>query len=306
MDKEQPQAKTEAPVDTAEPVFHDNSNKSTPTGLIVCMVLLVLIAIGGVGFGVWQMMQGQNKDAQIADLKTQVANCANAGDDSTENVTVACPDGTSTEIVKNVITNDLAQTLINPYLESFGYLNNLLDYSFDDDAKIIVAFQNINPYETHSHDGENGFELYKVYYNSLNDKYKEMFGSSKSLEKKDYDAGHSISFSYSDDNGEYYDVLPFYGGGAGEAMFSVVKSANYDDGSIIVQVYHDLVSICFEEDTNDGYCIDAGGLQNAVVNSVDQYNMSDLISEFADDIPIYTMTFVKDDGHYVLSNVQKQ
>ncbi len=86
MNEGQPQTAPETPVDTAEPVFHDDNKKSSPTGLIIGLVLLALIAAGGIGFGVWQMMQGSSKDKQIADLKTQVANCAttNGGDEALE------------------------------------------------------------------------------------------------------------------------------------------------------------------------------------------------------------------------------
>ena len=62
MDSEKTQANNTAPVDTTEPVFHDDGKKSSPTGLIIGLVLLALVAVGGVGFGVWQMMQGSSKD----------------------------------------------------------------------------------------------------------------------------------------------------------------------------------------------------------------------------------------------------
>ena len=83
------------------PVFKDERKKMSG-GVIVCIVILAVLAIGGIGFGVWAMLSQNDK---IASLETDLANCAASNNSSTENVEVTCPDGTSTEIVKNVITN---------------------------------------------------------------------------------------------------------------------------------------------------------------------------------------------------------
>lgn len=54
-------------------VFNDKPKKKT--GMILCMILLLLIAAGGVGFGVWAQMDGNshrdNLNAQINSLKEQ-------------------------------------------------------------------------------------------------------------------------------------------------------------------------------------------------------------------------------------------
>ena len=205
------------------------------------------------------------------------------------------------EVVEKVIDNDLAQNLIRPYLGTFNYLNNLLDYAFDDNAKIVVAFNNL-PFSTIV-----GYVAvrYTVSYADINEKYQELFGSSSSLEKKDYNSAKAVHFTYSDNGwGGVFDIMPFEGGGYGAAIFNIVKSASYNGDNIIVEVYHDKISTC-EVDNNDGYCVDteSGG---AIVNSIDELNMRDLITNFSDRIPVYTMTFAKDNGHYVLTNVEKQ
>ena len=55
-------------------VFQDKPKKNM--GLILTIVLLVLLAAGGIGFGVWAMMDGSSqvakKDEQIAALKAQI------------------------------------------------------------------------------------------------------------------------------------------------------------------------------------------------------------------------------------------
>ena len=55
-------------------VFQDKPKKNM--GMILTIVLLVLLAAGGIGFGVWAMMDGNSqvakKDEQIAALKAQI------------------------------------------------------------------------------------------------------------------------------------------------------------------------------------------------------------------------------------------
>ena len=68
-------------------VFQDQPKKNM--GMILTIVLLVLLAAGGIGFGVWAMMDGNaqvaKKDEQIADLNRQLAEKSQTvvGDDTT-------------------------------------------------------------------------------------------------------------------------------------------------------------------------------------------------------------------------------
>lgn len=292
---------SDAPVTPKEPMFKDDRKKMSG-GVIACIVILAVLAIGGIGFGVWAMLSQNDK---IALLETDLANCAASNNDSTENVEVTCPDGTSTEIVKNVITNDLAQSLIKPYIGSFNYLNNIFDYGLNDDTKVLIAYANVDSsyvydYDRDANDGSR-LNRKRVGYWALNNEYMWLFGGDSSLAEKNYETGKTASFTY-DNNG--FIVYPFAGGGAGLAMFDIVKDAVYDDDYININVYHDKTSIC-DINYNDGYCVSVDG-NGAVIDSIDQYNMRELINSFADRIPVYTMTFVKDDGHYVLNNIQKQ
>ena len=66
-------------------VFQDKPKKNM--GMILTIVLLVLLAAGGIGFGVWTMMDGNSqvakRDEQIAELKKQIADMVNGVDTST-------------------------------------------------------------------------------------------------------------------------------------------------------------------------------------------------------------------------------
>ena len=282
------------------PVFKDERKKMSG-GVIACIVILAVLASGGIGFGVWAMLSQNDK---IASLETDLANCAASNNSSTENVEVTCPDGTSTEIVKNVITNDLAQSLIRPYIGMIGYYGNILSLGFNDDTKFYVAYDNLNDNAIFNPlDGGNQ----TISYYTINNEYKYLFGSDENVENRDYNV-ENVEFSYianeNNSNNSQYEIIVKGIGGVGSAMFDVVKGAKYDGDNILVDVYHDKNTVC-DINYNDGYCVDTDK-QGAVVDSIDQYNMRDLIEKFADRIPVYTMTFVKDDGHYVLNNIQKQ
>ena len=67
-------------------VFRDTSKKSK--GMAIGMILLALLAVGGIGFGVWAMMDGnaQKKqlNLQITDLETQNSELLKQVPDDTE------------------------------------------------------------------------------------------------------------------------------------------------------------------------------------------------------------------------------
>lgn len=64
------------PVDNGGDIVFRNAEKKN-TGMVVGMVILALLAAGGIGFGVWAYLSGNQKEAklneQIAGLQSQVA-----------------------------------------------------------------------------------------------------------------------------------------------------------------------------------------------------------------------------------------
>lgn len=260
----------------------EKSSKGMLFGLILCAVL----AVGGIGFGVWAMIDGNTRtdslNSQITSLREQNSNLLDqVGDIVTDE---------DVNIVSNDINNALAQNLIAPYIGIFNFLNNVFDYDFSEDVKVEVAYHNLSPVDIVTD---------RISYQKLNNKYKELFGGD--LEKRDYEIGHSDSFSFViDDNGvEDFIITEYYGGGTELGIFSVVKDAHYDAiGNVVVDVYHDTLPIC--RATDDEYCI-----EDVVVDSIEQSNIKDLISKFDNRIPIYKMSFVNDGGHYVLKAIEK-
>lgn len=282
----------------AVPVVEPMEKKSN-TGLILAIVICAVLAAGGIGYGAWATVSGNSQNdslrKQVNDLKQQVNDLAGEEVYNETDATIV-DNNEAVVIAEKTIDNNLAQSLINSYLKTFNYLSNMLDYEFNEDVKAEVAFKNVEP----------GYSLTesRVGYYDLNKQYEELFGGT--LEKRDYTAGHSDMLKYVGNAGDGSFEVSFYeGGGAGNALFSVVKNAKYDGQNAVVEVYHDKITVC-EVDANDGYCIDAKGKMSTVIDSIEEYNMKELIEKFSDRIPVYKMTFTKNNGHYVLSAVEKE
>lgn len=84
-----------------------NSEKKKGKGLIYGMILLAIFAVGGIGFGVWVMMdessQLDSKDKQISDLKNQISELSN---------TIAEYKKENDEQVGNELNGDVALKLL--------------------------------------------------------------------------------------------------------------------------------------------------------------------------------------------------
>ncbi len=283
--------------------------KTKNSGMLIGLIVLAIVALGGIGFGVWAMLDGNNQVAD-ANKKVDVAN-QQVDELKKQNEELAgklseekgpTEDEAIINIADNHIDNGLAQNLINPYIKMIGYYNNILNLGFSEDTKVYLAYRNLERELFGSGSGENP----EVSYNEINSEYKNLFGSGENIEKKDYQA-QNVKFLYKNrasDGYETFEVVSSGIGGAGTAMFDVVESARYDGENVIVGVYHDTVPTCGANE-NDGYCLNIE-FPGGIVSSIDQYNMRDLIGNFVGRIPVYAMTFVKDSGHYVLSAVAKK
>ena len=85
-----------APAKSDEPIIL-GGEKKTSKGMVAGLIILAVLAVAGIAFGIFEMMQAANKDGQIAHLNQQVTDCANAGNGSVEKIEVTCPDGTVIE-----------------------------------------------------------------------------------------------------------------------------------------------------------------------------------------------------------------
>lgn len=221
----------------------------------------------------------------------------------TDTTPIAPAESSETEItdepVANVesdsFSNEIAQNLIDPYIKSFFYNHNVLDFEFDDNAKVEIAYLNVSPALMLAMSTTDGSAKFKIDYYSLNEKYQQLFGSSTGLAKQNFATDHTNNMEY-DTSTDSFIVENIGSGGTAMTMFSIVKDATYDGETIKVEVYHDQIPLC-DANPNNGYCYNANDLPLTAQSSV--------IQDFNNQIPVYTMTFVKDNSRFVLSSIQK-
>ncbi|MBR3172467.1 hypothetical protein IKF21_00905 [Candidatus Saccharibacteria bacterium] len=256
---------------------------------VIGLVVLSMIALGGVLFGIYGMNSQNDQIAQLTvratDAEGKVAQL------ETNKITIEQPDGNIVEVKDNRISNELANNLIKPYLGTFTYLNDIFDHEFNENTKFYVAFNNLKDVDRR---GES------ILYDEINKEYKYLFGDSKDLDKTNYEEGYNI-FTYNTESwgGGKFTVEQLGGGGIGVHVFSIVKDAYYDGDSIIVEVYHGRASGCGMDGGDDTYCLDGnGGYHTTSDTKIEQL--------FNDDrTEIYKMSFTKNNDHYALDSINK-
>lgn len=274
-------------------VLQDKPKKNR--GMIYGMILLAILAAGGIGFGVWAMLDGntrsQKKDEQISQLQSQLG----------EKSEVVVDDDTTVVESDKKVSNELAQNLINPYLGTFTYLNDIFDHEFNENTKFYLAFKNLNDndiFQFGAQTTEAGQA--SVTYDAINSEYQYLFGDNNSLDKTNYEEGYN-KFTYENENwgGGKFVIQKFGGGGTGLNVFSVVKDAYYgDDNSIVIEVYHGKGTMCGMDGGDDSYCFsELIGYSVTMTPSIEKL-LNDSRTE------VRKMIFVENDGHYVLQSVE--
>ena len=287
-------------------------------GLVITMgIMLFVAAIAGVIFGVYEMM------ARDAEKQSAESECAKA-------IEEAKGTGCGEAVVDSSISKTLIRSLIDPYVIPLSYYSNIFNYDFDENVKAVIAYKNIDS-EVVGQTNRGGNP--QISYSDLNNKYKEMFSGTNSLSRSDFVVNkYTIKYNEEGSPAQQFVVSNTNGSGTGLSMIDVVKSAKYDDdGNVIIDMYHDVVSTCAtkvkqadkkiepigkeeeeeeeEEEEKEGreaadYCVETEA-NDTIVRSVSEYNMKVLIEKFEKDIPQYRMKFVEQNGHYVLSSVSK-
>ncbi|MBQ7202135.1 hypothetical protein IJS18_01980 [Candidatus Saccharibacteria bacterium] len=272
-------------------------------GLVIAMgIMLFIAAIAGVIFGVYEMM------ARNSEVEAAKAECAKSIEEAK---------GTGCTGTKEVptISKTVAETLIDPYVMPLTFLQNIFNYDFDESMKATIAYKNLGVEDYKSiKDGK-----YQISYSVLNSEYKKLFGGTNTLGRTNFRVSNLEEIKYFDGEGsaDYFEITVGGKGGAGLAMFDIVKSAEYDeDGNVVIVVYHDVVGFCgdkkeekdeeeeAESEEKEDYCVDASG-NSAIIRSEDEYNMKDLIKDYEKDIPQFKMKFIKHDYHLVLTSIAK-
>ena len=304
VDMSTPQASS--PVE-ANPPVKDNAvftNKPKKNkGMILGMVLLGFLAVGGIGFGVWAMMDG---NAQKEQLNSQISVLKEQNDKLA--VQQLSPSENNSEVVDtNKISNSFARNLIDPYLGEFTYINDIFDHDFNENTKFFIAYKSLSDTDVSELGVSGDVSAYIPYY-VINRRYKYLFGNDKDLPKEQFEDGY-INFVYANQEvgvADRFNMKRSGGGGTGSTLFSVIKDAYYENGKIVVEVYHDRVVICGINDSS--YCLDVDDdkPRYAGYYTVSNPQIEQLILNNEDRVPVYKMIFSEGDSHYVLDSIEKE
>lgn len=272
----------------------DKKARGMMIGLIVAAFVAIIGVAAAISFGVASSRAGAAYKKEIAKLEASL-------EESEGTAEVETTDDETGEVVVQtvkVLDEAVAQNLIRPYLEPFGYLYSVFDVDFDDEAKAYLAYANMDTANVSMIGGEPF-----VYYYNMDEEYEALFGGN--LPKQSYERGYGCRrYMYRNEDGlEGFDIEIGGCGGTGSWMMSVIKDAYYQGDNIIVEVYHDRGAFCpiLEENGDDSdYCFDEMGMYYTWNSAVTEF-----VNKFADRVPVYKMIFVKDNGHYILSNIVK-
>lgn len=99
---EENQPRTEAP----SPSPQVTNKKKTSKGAVARIIILSIIALAGVGFGIYGMISQNQK---VKDLEAQIASCTAANNGETTLVT--CPDGTEISATANNMANEYKEVV---------------------------------------------------------------------------------------------------------------------------------------------------------------------------------------------------
>lgn len=291
------------PETTVEPVTPPQAQPTTPlqpenkpksnNALKVTTAICVILALAGIGTSIYFAMDSNNKSSHISDLQSKQnldtkETDANPFEVEENNNTIATESATQT-----TIDNSLAQNLIDPYVKSLSYNNTIFRNEFNEDTKALVSYVNINPLS---------IEETLIPYYSLNDEYQSLFGNSTSLEQRTFSLSNGTSLALIP-NTNRFQINKSAGGGTGGSLFAIVKQAVLSGNTITVDVYSDTIPWCDPQlGNNDGYCYD-GEYKGTV--TLNDGNMSSIITNQSNRIPVYQMQFTKDTAHYVLTGIQK-
>ena len=187
--------------------FEAPVEKKKGSGSIIAMVGLGILAVAGIGFGIYGLM----KEPEVK-VETKV---------------------------EPKVSREAATNILKPYI---GLVYNpAVDISngFSDGDKIIFASHSALLHT--KYDSASGGQIYN--YRELDYYYHNLFG--EHLEKKTVAADYGITFTYDSGRDIFIETGSGFGGPSPDYVpVTSVKEAKLDDDSLSVVVYYDFVPSC--------------------------------------------------------------
>lgn len=284
-----------------KPVSDNNSQDKLKKNkaMIVGMIILAILAVGGIGFGIFSWAAAFTNASKYTE---EVMTNAALRDQLAEMKRSAAEEATVIDVDTEEISDELAQNLINPYMGTFTYLNDIFDHEFNENTKFYIAFKNMS-FDWFGDFGKSaiGADTATVWYHDINDKYKYLFGEGKDLDRTNYQEGYN-TFTYVVDNSgaEKFVVERLGGGGTMSALYSIIKDAYYSDEYLVVEVYHDKINVCVIEGADPNYCVKDMGYHTLYDDEMER-----IIDNNEERVPVYAMIFENAGDHYYLSAINK-
>lgn len=266
-------------------------------GLKITTAIACIVAVCGIGFGVYGMIQSSQKDSEIAKLKEG---------NPTQN-TVDQDDITGTNADENAMSVTEAEKILAKYIgegnSTMAYgLNasyNTFTSDFNSQQEAFLTYSSIsnNEKETVScveERYEKGDCTGKsISYDLMSEKYQSLFGDFSSIEKKNYTFQNFFYLVYDDSINAYREfILP--GGGYSPVVAAHKVASVKKAGEKMV------VSLIFAE-LNTDVEVAAGICGPTSLSGV----TDDTLNEMVGSMSIYEFTLSPYNGSYVLTGVEK-
>ena len=257
------------------------SGKGAVIGMVICSIL----ALAGVGFGVYGMMNKpatQDLKIQVKDTDGEITTIDASKIEKTDGgKTITIADGATTnkaEIIK------LAGNVVMPYLKARnGYLNSIFDEGgLSDGIKFAIVTENGLGIK----DGSTIWpadldEAYTYYFDTVAPK------------------GFSSMCSKITLGDVVYTVEQYGCGGAGLHIITAIKDARLEDGKLVVEVYYTK----FGNNESDAFLeqFKESDDNTDVIVSADQIESKE---GYGDYFKTYTFTFKPVDDHYAFESLK--
>ena len=277
----------------------DNKQKGG-NGLKIATAIACVVAVCGIGFGVYGMVQSSQKDTEIARLKEGIP---------TQNI-VDQDDSTDTNVDGNTISVTEAEKILAKYIgegnSTMAYgLNasyNTFTSDFNSQQEAFLTYSSISDNEKETvgcveERYEKGDCTGKsISYDLMSEKYQSLFGDYSSIEKKNYAFQNFFYLVYDDSINAYREFILSGGGHSPVVAAHKVASVKKAGEKMVV-------SLIFAELNTDVEV--AAGICGPTSLSGGLGVTDGTLNEMVDSMSIYEFTLSPYNGSYVLTDVEK-
>lgn len=293
----------------------DSDKQSNGKGLKIATIIASVVAVCGIGFGIYGVVQSSQKDSQISDLKVQIK------DDDGTITTIETPeiettagDGTTITVTdSSTIGLKQVRNLLNDYV-NFDYNvtsteNNLFENGLTEQYKYYLSLKKLNYADkvsaTHEDAGMPGGNTadyeYSFSYDDINNAYHSLFGSNSNVQNQE----------------AFWCFVPFFSAEYNKYI-SITRCGGVDPSTYAYEILDysakgnkldvDVAYVHIFEDYNAGewkkyIALNSGNEE--IFSDGSKYLSADYLKEHENELPKYRLTFEKEGSNYILVSINK-